>query len=311
MARQSKPRGGSLQFWPRKRAYRRLPSVNWPAISSNNRVLGLISYKVGMASCLVKDLTPNSLTKDKKIIIPCSILEIPAMKIFSVRFYKDGRVMKEILAENLDKELIRKVKLPKKKLESIDSVKDYDDIRMIVYSIPDFKKTPDIIEIGMSGKLEEKLGFVKEKSGKEILASEIFKDAKMVDVRGVTKGKGTEGPVTRFGIKKRQHKSEKGVRRPGTLGPWHPAHVQFRVPIAGQLGLFTREVYNLRILKIGKVNEDINRNEGFKHYGKINAEYAIIKGSVPGPAKRQLLLTMPLRISKKQKKKNYEFLGFR
>jgi len=313
MGKTHKTKDGSLQFWPRKRARKLLPSVNWKAINSDKKgLMGFIGYKVGMASCLVKDLTPNSMTKDKKIFLPVSVFELPPMKIFSVRFYKNGKVKKEILAENLDKELKRKIKLPKKKSEKIENIKDYEDVRVIVYSQAGktgIKKTPDLIEIALSGSLEEKINFVKEKINKEIFASEILKDSELADVRGLTKGKGTQGAVKRFGIKLRQHKSEKGVRRPGSLGPWHPAHVLFRVPMAGQLGMFSRVQYNYKIVNLGKISEkDINPSGGWKNYGKIKTEYAILQGSVPGTEKRQLLLTLPLRASKEQKKKKFEFL---
>jgi len=52
MAAPKSPRKGSLQFWPRKRASKILPSVNWEAITSNpTKILkGFICYKAGMAS---------------------------------------------------------------------------------------------------------------------------------------------------------------------------------------------------------------------------------------------------------------------
>src|SRR3989344_1348584 len=96
------PRRGSLQFWPRKRASKFLPNVNWGAIISQKDKKGLkgfIAYKVGMKSAFVKNSTPHSMTKDKKIIIPVTILECPPIKIFSVRFYKNGIVKKEFVNE--------------------------------------------------------------------------------------------------------------------------------------------------------------------------------------------------------------------
>ena len=126
--------------------------------------------------------------------------------------------------------------------------------------------------------------------------------------RGLTKGQGFSGPVKRFGITLKSHKSEKGRRRPGSLGPWHPARVTFRVPMAGQLGMFTRVVYNSKILDLGK-SEDKFKN--IKNFGDVKTDYIIVTGSVQGPAKRQLLITAPLRESKKQTKKNYELLEIR
>ena len=119
------PRKGSLQFWPRKRASKFLPRVNWDAISSNKpKLMGFIGYKVGMKSAYVKDSTPGSMTIGKNIIVPVTILECPTMRIFSVRFYKNGTVSKEILSENLEKELKKKIKLPKVKSKNIDEIKE-------------------------------------------------------------------------------------------------------------------------------------------------------------------------------------------
>ena len=97
MPTKKSPRKGSLQFWPRKRVSKFLPRVNWGAIDSGKNLKGFICYKAGMASAYVKDDTVHSMTKGKKIIIPVTILECPPLKIFSVRFYKDNQVVKEIL----------------------------------------------------------------------------------------------------------------------------------------------------------------------------------------------------------------------
>jgi len=316
MPRSNQPRVGSLQFWPKKRAERFLPSANWQVLGERNKIsglLGFIGYKVGMLTVIVKDKTPDSLTKDKKISVPATIIELPSMKILSVRFYKNNQVKEEVLAENIDKELKRIVKLPKvKERKRIEDVKEYNDIKLIVYSLSKqtaVKKTPDIIEMGLAGKLEDKIKFVKENIGKEISASEVFKPMQLVDLRGLTKGKGHAGPIKRFGISKKSHKSQKGVRNPGSLGPWHPNVVTFRVAMAGQLGMFTRVHYNNKILALGKIKEkNINPKQGWKNYGSILSEYTIVLGSVQGPAKRQILLTFPLRKTKKQEKKNYELV---
>jgi large subunit ribosomal protein L3 len=315
MAPPKSPRKGSLQFWPRKRVSKFLPSVNWKAIDSGKNIKGFIGYKAGMFSSEVKDLTPNSMTKDKKIIIPSTIIECPSMKILSIRLYKDGIVASEILNENLDKELRKKLKLPKAKSKKIEDLKseDYDDIRAIVYSAvkkSGLKKTPDICEMGLSGTKEEKLHYLKENLNKEISPGDVFEKGQLVDVRGLTKGKGLVGPVKRYGITLKAHKSEKGVRRPGSLGPWHPARVTYMAPLAGQLGMFTRAVYNNKILQFGK-SEDLTSLKNIKNYGNVNTNYILVCGSVQGAAKRQLILTQPLRTTKKQLKKNFELIELR
>ena len=132
----------------------------------------------------------------------------------------------------------------------------------------------------------------------------------MIDVRGLTKGKGLQGPVKRFGITLKSHKSEKGQRRPGSLGPWHPARVTYRTPMAGQLGMFTRVIYNNKIIDIGSVEKNPNL-KNIKNFGDVTSDYILVRGSVPGPAKRQLLITPSFRETKKQAKKDFQLLELR
>ena len=310
------PRHGSLQFYPRVRAKKILPGVSWKALSKEEIGLkGFIGYKVGMKSAYVKDNSANSLTKGKKIIIPITIIECPTIKILSVRFYKDNKVIGEVLNSNIDKEMKKKIKIPNESKKKIEDFKeDYDNIKVIVYSQvkkTGIKKTPDISEIGLSGTKDEKFNFIKENLTKEISIKDVFKDG-VVDVRGVTKGKGTQGPTKRFGLKLKFHKSEKGRRGPGSGGATHPARVLFTEPKMGQMGYFTRANYSNKIVDISSIKEkDINPKQGFKKFGNIKTDYMILFGSILGPSKRQLLITSSLRPSKKQTKKTYELIELR
>ena len=60
------------------------------------------------------------------------------------------------------------------------------------------------------------------------------------------------------------------------------------MPQSGQLGFNYRTEHNKRILKMGKKEEaaSVNPKSGFINYGNVVADYMIIDGSVPGPAKR-------------------------
>lgn len=314
MGKIHKPRASSLQFWPRKRTSKILPRVNWKPlekIHSDKKLLGFVCYKVANARILANDLTPDSMTKGKQIIVPVTILEVPPLKVLSIRFYKDQKVATEILSENLDKELKHKIKLPKeKKAKKIEEIKpeNYENIRILAYTMvkkTEKKKSPDIAEIALAGSIQEKFETAKSLLGKELNIQDFFSVSQIVDVHGVTKGYGFTGPVHRHGISLRFHKSEKGVRRPGSLGPWHPNRVTFRTPMAGQMGFFKRTNYNQKILDMGNAQK---LQLEFRNYGKIKTNYIALYGSVQGPAKRQVILTAPLRENKKTSKRNFEIL---
>jgi len=303
---------GSLQFYPRVRAKKVIPSVNWKPVSKDGvGFMGFVGYKVGMVSVWAKDDTADSMTKNKRIAIPATIIECPAMKIYSVRFYKNGKVMKDVVVSR-DKDLKKRVKVSKE-VKKLGEEKDYDDVRVILYSGVGKKgigkKKVDMFEVGISGSAEEKLNFIKEKIGKDILVGDVFSEG-LVDVRGVTKGYGTQGPVRRFGISLKSHKSEKGRRRPGSLAPWHPARVTFRTPQAGQTGYHNRISYNSLILRTGNI-KDVNKKGGFEHYGVVKNDYLILKGSVPGPVKRGIVITAAIRPTKFMAKKKFEVLEVR
>ena len=237
------------------------------------------------------------------------------MKILAIRFYKKNKNIFDIINENLDKELKRKLKLPKKKINTSEKLlevekklDEIDDIHLIVYSIvkeTNLKKKPDIAEIGLGGTISEKLELAKNYLNKEIKPEDFFKEKLVVDIRGLTKGHGLSGPVKRFGIGLKEHKSEKGRRRPGSIGAWTPSRVTFRAPMAGQLGFFTRLHYNSNLLAYGPANKLAFE---FPSYGKLKSNYILLKGSVQGPSKRQLMITLPLRETKRTLKRNYEIL---
>jgi len=66
----------------------------------------------------------------------------------------------------------------------------------------------------------------------------------MIDILGVTKGKGVAGVMKRFGVKHLQKKSHRGFRKVGCIGAWHPARVAWTVPRTGQLGYHHRTEIN-------------------------------------------------------------------
>ena len=73
--------------------------------------------------------------------------------------------------------------------------------------------------------------------------------------------------------------------------------------------MFSSVIYNNKVIFTSDIKEkNINPKQGFKHYGNIKSNYILIKGSIQGPVKRQVLLTNSFRPTKEMAKKKYEFL---
>jgi len=305
MPQKRKPRSGSLQFWPRKRAKHVFARVRFWAEKKDSKLLGFAGYKVGMTHLIINDNRKTSTTKGTDIFCPVTIVECPPIKTASIRFYKNTinglSLVSETLAENFDKELSRKITMPKKRISK--ESKDFDFVRFLVYTQPKLtgigKKMPDLFEIAVGGDKEEQLKYAQEKLGKEIGINEVFKEGQQLDIHAITKAKGVQGPVKRFGVSLKNHKSEKGVRRVGSLGGWKAqGHIMWRVAKAGKMGYHTRTEYNKWLLKIGKGNE-ISKKGGFENYGIVKNQFILIKGSIIGPKKRLVRLNEPIRPNRK------------
>ena len=61
---------------------------------------------------------------------------------------------------------------------------------------------------------------------------------------------------------------------------------------------FYRTENNKQILKIENELDNINPKGGIHKYGLIKNTSVIIKGSIPGPKKRLIVLTKPIRYNK-------------
>ncbi len=291
-----------MQFWPRKKAADIVPRIRtWH--SKDAKAACFAGYKVGMTHVMATDNRNGSPSKNMSIAIPVTIIECPPMKVYGIAIYeKNGyglQCASTILATSLDKHL--PFPLPKNIKAKFEDVKEPADVRLLVQTQPqliNLKKTPEVFQVGLGGSVEAKLAYAKEILGKEIAVTDVFKEGSLVDVHAVTKGKGLQGPVKRFGVKIRFHKSEKTKRGPGSLGPWHGPTL-YRVPHAGQMGFQTRTELNKWVLKIDTDPSKINIKGGFVRYGDIKSQYMLVKGSISGARKRLIKFTPAQRPDKK------------
>lgn len=308
----SRPRHGTLQFWPRRKAKKAYAKVRSWFSSKNTNLLGFVGYKVGMTHIVVRDSRSHSLTKNESVVWPVTVIECPGIKIFSLRFYKKTpyglKVVSEVFNPKLDKELGRKVKLPKKKefevkLKELEGkTEEFDDFRVNIYTQPKKtgigKKKPEILELAIGGKtVKEKFEYIKGLLDKEIKVSDILKVGNKIDVHSVSKGKGFQGTVKRFGMQLRSHKSEK-KRRANVYGDEGTGKILWGMSMPGRLGFNLRTEYNKDLLFIGDKPENVNPKGGFLHYGLVKNDYLLIRGSVPGHIKRLITITEPIRGTK-------------
>ena len=275
----------------------------------------------------IKNLLPPS----AEIFVPVTVLEAPPMIPLAIRAYKydpnhglltftEAWVNPEEIVERKDlnkeqlKSMISSLELHRvvprlnlkgfnEKLRKIhNNIDKIADIRVIMATQPKLtgglsKKKPDIIEIKIGGgsSIQERLEYAESILGKEITIRDVFREGQFVDVIAVTKGKGFQGVIKRFGVKElpRWHKHRKGSRKVGSRSPAMGAVSP--VPQPGQTGYHHRTEYNKRILKIGDNGYEITPKGGFIGYGIVKSTYVLLHGSVPGPRKRIVILRHPIR----------------
>lgn len=197
----------------------------------------------------------GSALNKKEIIEACTVIETPPMRVVGIAGYVETvrglRTLTTLWAESLAPEFKRrfyrnwykskkkafskyseKLKSEQKMSETIQNrLKKYCNvIRLIVHTQPNKlnkrTKKARIYEIQINGgNVAQKVDFGVNLFEKEITVDQVFKDFETIDILGVTKGHGVTGVVKRFGVKKLQRKTHRGLRKVGCIGAWHPANV--------------------------------------------------------------------------------------
>jgi large subunit ribosomal protein L3 len=305
----SAPRRGSLAYIPRGRVGDFFPTVhNWPRLKGGTpTLLGLPAVKVSTIHTITMDDRAKTPNFGKPRFNPTSVLAVPDTFVVGLRLYaKENaaeRAVGEVYAKSLPKGVKKKSGAdPEKFIEAWKpKLSGLVRVSAIVVITPRdaglSQKEPIVFEVGVGGgDIAAQFDYAAKVLGKSVKFSEVFKPGGYVDVIGVTKGHGYEGPVTRMGIKRKQHKSRKSVRAVGVIGPWHPAAVMYTVARAGQHGFHQRTEQGKRILSISNPKDaPITPKGGFEHFGELNTDYAMVRGSVPGSTRRIVVVRYPMR----------------
>lgn len=295
MTKKQRPRKGSLGFSPRKRAASQVPRFRSFPRGDEAGLQGFVGYKAGMTHAIVVDDRPNSPTEGMEVQKPVTVLETPPLSVVSIRGYDekhDGLAVITDVSDG-DEEGLSDLRDAVPRVERVSLTVEVDPSG--VTGVP--KKGRDAVEFPVSGDASDALDYSEEVLGEEVSFGDLFTAGEQVDVTAVTKGKGTEGPVKRWGVKVQDRKAQrKGKgRHIGNLGPWHPTRVRWQVPQAGQTGYHNRTELNKRILDFGDDPGDVNPDGGFSRYGLVRGDYVLLEGSVPGPVKRMVGMRKPLR----------------
>lgn len=291
----------------------------WPKVEGDEpKILAHCGFKAGCVQIVSiddRDKTPNA---GKQLVSLGTVLVTPPVLILGIRGYsKDHNGLHaefDVYAEDIPKTIAKEITLKNKKnaMETAEkSLKKIKEVFAVVAVSPRAagleQKKPYIFEASVSGgDIKKQFDYVKEMLGREVKIDQIFETGASVDVAAITKGKGWQGVIQRYGAKKKQHKSRKTVRELGSLGPISPQYVMYTVPRAGQMGFHQRVEYDKRIMIIGNTEDSkvrINPDGGYKHFGLVRGDYVVLKGSVPGTYRRLIKLrrqirNAPMKVSK-------------
>jgi len=343
------PRSGHLGFLPRKRAAHFRGQIrSFPKDNSSDKphLTAFLGYKAGMTHILREVNKQGSKLHKKEAVEAVTIIDTPPMKVVGVVGYVETprglRSLTSVWADHLDDQIKRsfyknyyksKKKAysryaasmeteagKKKKEDNLKRIKDgCQVVRVLAHTdqrkIPGRQKRAHLIEIQVNGgSISDKVDFATALFEQALPVDDIFKKDEMIDVIGVTKGKGYEGVITRWGVTRLPRKTHRGLRKVACIGSWHPARVGYTVARAGQNGFHHRTEMNKKIYRIGaackvdgketgefnaQTENDLTKKNitpmgGFVHYGSVDNQYVMLKGCVVGPKKRVLTLRKSL-----------------
>lgn len=347
----SAPRSGSLAFLPRKRSRRHRGKIKaFPEDKTSDKIhlTGFIAYKAGMTHTMRELTRPGSKSHQKDIVEPVTVLECPKMVGIGMVGYQRTpaglRAVTTVWADNLTEEVIRrfyrhwfksKKKAFKKHMKRCEKLKDENKdkqdriesikskcqvVRLIAHTkMCDLKlrqRKAHVMEIQVNGgSVSDKVDYAHNLFEKEFAVSDVFGQNDMIDTIAVTKGRGTEGVTTRWGVTRLPRKTHRGLRKVACIGAWHPARVSYSVARVGQNGYHHRTEIHKKIYymaegvkdKEGKTRFNAQTENdptpkvitplgGFSRYGQVNEDFILIKGSVPGCKKRPVTLRKTLHL---------------
>merc|ERR1719510_2855993 len=292
----------------------------------------------------MRELTkPGSKAHQKDIVECVTILECPKMVGIGMVGYQQTpnglRAVTTVWADNIEEEARRrfyknwfksKRKAFKKHMERAKDgtaardakkemiVKNCQVVRLIAHTqmkpLNLRQRKAHVMEIQINGgSVADKVDFGMKLFEKNIPVGDVFTQDEVIDTIAVTKGRGNEGVITRWGVTRLPRKTHRGLRKVACIGSWHPSRVSYSVARVGQNGYHHRTEIHKKIYLMAKGVTDEKGNTnfnatteadptqktitplgGFPRYGTVQEDFIMIKGSVPGCKKRPITLRKTL-----------------
>merc|ERR1712121_9606 len=224
----SAPRHGSLAFLPKKRAARhRGKAKSFPKDDPAKPVhlTAFLGYKAGMTHVVREVDRPGSKVNKKEVVEPVTIIETPPMMCVGLVGYIETprglRTFKTVWAEHLNEECRRrfyknwsrskKKAFTKyaKKWQDDSGKKDIDNdlnkikkycqvVRILAHTqmklLRKRQKKAHIMEVQVNGgNIAQKVDWARQHLEKTIPVDSVFAQDELIDIIGVTKGRGVKG----------------------------------------------------------------------------------------------------------------------
>lgn len=348
------PRHGSLGYLPRKRCKRgrpRIKAVRKDDSSQKPHLTSFLGYKAGMTHVLRDGQKVGQKVITVEVVEAVSVIECPPLNIIGIKGLRRTPFGTKTLTSVFTKEIPEGAKrrfshdwtnpvgklvfrhheglyddeeYVKDRQSKLDLISNRADIvRLIAHTQPNLigiQKKAHVIEVQINGgSIADKLKYAQTLLGTTVRVGDVFKNYEMIDIVGITKGKGTKGVISRWGVTRLPRKTHKGLRKVACIGAWHPSRVMYTVARVGQKGFHHRVEYNKKIYLVGhsladSANEStgkfagttehdltkksINPMGGFPGYGNVTEDFLVVHGSVPGPRRAPLALRSTLKPQK-------------
>jgi len=337
------PRQGHLGYLPKRRTKHTKGKIrSFPKDDKSKPVhlTAFMGYKAGMTHVVrYFEKREGKKTIKKDIAEPVTVIETPPMKVIGAvgyietprglralttvwaqnlpvnvirRFYKNYYVAKKKAFTNYAKRYQEDAKSKRHPNRDIQRMKKYCQVVRVICATQIEKcklrqKKAHVMEIQVNGgEVDKKVDWAVSKFEAEISVGEVFENNEMVDTISITRGKGTQGVIKRFGVSRLPRKTHRGLRKVACIGAWHPAAVKWTVARRGQMGYHSRTEINKKIYRVGAgavrgvdnnatteadaITKNITPMGGFPHYGEVNQDFLLIKGGVIGVKKRPVVI---------------------